>query len=282
MWVSTAEKLPFSPMRTQKVNIDQLAKAYSHPSTILFRALELKTIYENTKGMDFQHPSLDLGCGDGEIASLLFDEQFTYGVDNGEFKDVKKAIKNKIYGKILLENAEAMSLPDNAVNFVFSNCVLEHIPDNEAVLSETSRILKEGGSFIFTVPSHNFPDYLYMTNKFASMGLGFLSKFYKCKRNKMLNQFHCYSIKDWQKKLKKYGFQIKKFQYYIDKKILMFWDKMALEIFIRRLFNKKIEQQIFNKYYQTLKKIYKKDIKLKNDKGAGLFIHCIKNSPIIK
>lgn len=263
-------------MRTKKVNINQLTKAYSHPSIILFRAIELRTIYENTKEVNFSHPSLDLGCGDGKIAKLLFDGQFTYGVDNGEAKDVDEAIKSKIYQKVFLESAEKMSLPDNSVNFVFSNCVLEHIPNNEAVLSETSRILKEGGSFIFTVPSHNFPNYLYLTNKLASWGLGFLSRFYKYQRNKMLNQFHVFSVSDWKNKLRKHNFKIVKYQYYVSKEALMLWDKTALEIFVKKIIWPNVWKKTTGKCKKIIKRAYENEKSIENDQGAGLFIHCIK------
>lgn len=262
-------------MKVRKTKFKDLEKIYRHPSSILFRAIELRTIYENCKGMEFNHPSLDLGCGDGAIADLLFDEHFTYGVDNGEAKDVDRAIKNKIYQEIFLESAEKMSLTNNSVDFIFSNCVIEHIPNNNAVLSETSRILKKDGSFVFTVPSHNFPDFLYLTNKFTSWGLGFLSRFYKYRRNKMLNQFHCYNISDWQNKLAKYDFEIENYKYYASKKALMFWDKMALEIFVKRIVWPNYEKKALNKYRNLIKDIYKND-NVENEEGSGLFIHCKK------
>lgn len=262
-------------MKTKETSLDQFIKVYSHPSAVLFRAIEMRTIHESIKNIEFSHLSLDLGCGDGEIAELIFDEHFTYGVDNGEAKDVEEAVKSKRYNEIFLESAEKMSLPNESVNFVFSNCVIEHIPNNEAVLSETSRILKKGGMFVFTVPSHNFPDYLYLTNKLASYGLGFLSLSYKYRRNKMLNQFHCYSVLDWEKKLAKYGFRIEKYQYYMSKESLMLWDRMALEVFIRRIFDKNVEGKIFEKYKENIKKAYEND-KAEDGKGAGLFISCVK------
>ena len=262
-------------MKTKETNLEQISKVFSHPSSALFRSLELKTIYNNTTDIVFSHPSVDLGCGNGEIAKLLFDENFTFGVDNGEAKDVEEAINNKIYEKVYLESAEKMSIPDNSVNFVFSNCVIEHIPDNEAVLRETSRILRNGGAFVFTVPSNNFPNYLYLTNKLASWGLGFLSNFYKYRRNKMLNQFHCYNVSDWDKKLSKHGFKIIKHQYYVSKSVLMLWDKMALQVFFRKFFDKNSERKIFEKYKQQIEDAYKND-NVKDEVGAGLFIYCVK------
>jgi len=263
-------------MKVRKTTLEQLEEIYSHPSAILFRSIELGIIYNNTKRVNFKQPSLDIGCGDGKIANLLFDQKFFYGVDNGEAKDVQEAIDNKIYGKVFLESAEEMTLPDNSINFAFSNCVIEHIPNNEAVLSETSRILKRGGDFVFTVPSHHYQSFLYLSNKFSSIGLGFLSNFYRYRRNKMLNQFHCYSINDWKKKLEKHGFRVVKHQYYVRKKTLMLWDKMALQIFILRIFGIKADKKFLTKYKSRVEKLYLADTKSSNYQGAGLFIHCRK------
>lgn len=262
-------------MKANKTTVDQFTKVYTHPSAILFRAVEMRTIYEGTEGVSFSQPSLDLGCGDGKIAEIIFDEHFTYGVDNGEAKDVQEAVDSKRYEKIFLESAEKMSLPDNSVNFVFSNCVIEHIPNNEAVLSETSRILNKGGAFVFTVPSHNFPDYLFLTNKFASWGLGFLSRFYKYRRNKMLNQFHCYSVADWQQKLAKHGFCIVKHKYYMSKDAMMLWDKMALEIFLKKILWPHYEKKALKRYWNVVREVAESD-KAEEGEGAGLFIYCVK------
>lgn len=49
-------------------------------------------------------------------------------------------------------NAEGASF-----DFVFSNSVLEHIPALEPTLREVARILVDGGTFVFTVPSSHFP-----------------------------------------------------------------------------------------------------------------------------
>ena len=262
-------------MKAQKTTIEQFLNIYTHPSAILFRAVELRVIYESISDMHFRGPSLDLGCGDGRIAELIFDKSFTYGMDNGEANDVDDAIKNERYEKVLLESAEKMSLPNDSINFVFSNCVIEHIPDNDAVLSEVGRILRKNGDFVFTVPSHNFPDYLYLTNKLASWGLGFLSHFYKYRRNKMLNQFHCYNINDWRKKLSRHGLHVVKYKYYMTQEALMLWDLMALKVFINKIITPNYEKKIFSKYSDLINKIAKLD-SAADGLGAGLFIHCIK------
>ena len=262
-------------MKSQKTTFKQLTDLYTHPSAALFRAIELRTIYENSLEFNFVAPSLDLGCGDGKIAELVFDEPFTYGVDNGEAKDVEEAVKNGRYEKVFLESAENMSLQDSSLNFVFSNCVIEHIPNNAAVLSEVGRILKDGGYFMFTVPSHNFPNYLYLTNKFASYGLSFFSRLYKYRRNKMLNQFHCYDVDDWASRLKPYNLKVVKHKYYISKPALMMWDKLALNIFFRKFFISTAEKDSLRENFSQLETVASRD-NVVDSNGAGLFILCKK------
>lgn len=262
-------------MRVKKTNLDILWKNYSHPCIVLFRSIELKALYEQLKEVTLRQPSLDLGCGDGKIAQLIFDEQFTYGVDNGEADDVEIAIKNKVYKKVLIESAEKMSLPDSSVDFVFSNSVIEHIPGNEAVLSEVARILKKNGDFVFTSPSNLFTDYLYMPSLLKKLGLGFLGNQYCKKRNQMLNHFHIYSHVTWEKKLKKHGLKLVKHAYYIPKPTLYLWDKMAFLIYIARFFNMNIEDKIASRYKSDIRESY---IHGTDDpiKGASVFIHAIK------
>ncbi len=271
----SSELINWRRLRTKKTTLEQLIEVYSHPSASLFRAIELNALYDNLKDCQFIQPSLDLGCGDGVIAQLLFDSPFTYGVDNGEAKDVEEAINKKIYSKVFLESAEKMSLEDNSVNFIFSNCVIEHIPDEDAVLSEAGRILKKDGSFVFTVPSHLWSDYLYLTDRLQTYKIGFLARAYSKRRNDMLNQFHCYSVEDWEAKLQKHGFKVVNHEYYMSKECLMLWDKIALGVFRRKLFSKNAEQKVFDKYKKSILSCYNNS-KVIDEKGAGLFIHCVK------
>lgn len=257
-------------MKTKSTKLDEFLKLYSHPSVALFRAIELRSIHENCKDLDFIQPSLDLGCGDGEIAKILFDDKFTYGVDNGEAKDVEEAIKNKVYQKVFLESAEKMSLPNNSVDFVFSNCVIEHIPAINSVLSEVGRILKPGGMFVFTTPSHKFSDFLFISNKLRSFKLDFLAEKYVQKRNRMLNHYNMHGHNGWKKKLKKNNMGIIKSSYYISKEALMLWDKMALEVFLRSKFSNNAEKFVLNKYKKNIKEIYQNPPKEKG--GAAILV----------
>jgi ubiquinone/menaquinone biosynthesis C-methylase UbiE len=218
---------------------------------------------------------LDLGSGDGKIAKLLFDGQFTYGVDNGEANDYQESIKNKVYKKVLLESAEEMSLPDKSVNFVFSNSVIEHIPDNEAVLSEVSRILKKDGRFVFTSPSDQFREYLFGSHLLNRLNLTGAAQKYSKSRNDKLNHYHLYSLEEWTKKLRKHRLKVVDHGYYIPREALLLWDRMALEIYINKTIGRNIEDKLSDKYFTMISRFY--NISMPSGQhGASIFIHAVK------
>lgn len=260
-------------MKIKPISFSAL-KQYHHPSAKLFRYLELKATYELVKDLSFKQPSLDLGCGDGYISSLLFDGQFSYGLDNNEAGDVQIAQEKKRYGKFLLEWAEDMSLKDKSLNFVFSNSVIEHIPPQEAVLKEVARVLKPGGRFLFTTPSNNFRNYLYVSTTLEKFGLSQIAQKYSEERNKRLNHYHLYSAAEWKKRLAKYGFKIERLTYCIPKQTLQLWDKMALEVLVRKLFDKEAEDTVYEKYESEIQ------FHLKNqfdgEEGADLVICAVR------
>ena len=96
---------------------------------------------------------LDLGAGGG-LDVFLASKQVgptgkAIGVDmTGEMVTLARA--NAAKGgyenvKFHLAEIEAMPLPDNSVDCVISNCVLNLCPDKDAALAEVFRVLKPGG-----------------------------------------------------------------------------------------------------------------------------------------
>lgn len=257
-------------MRTKRIELSTL-KGHHHPASKLFRTIELQAVYQNTKRLLFRQPSMDLGGGDGYLSSILFDSRFTYNVDNGEAKDLHIARRTKRYHRILVESAEQMSLRSNTLQFVFSNSVIEHIPDIEAVLRETARVLKKGGYFVFTSPSHNFKEFLFLSNVLERWHLGFLAQLYKRMRNKMLNHYHNYSHTEWTRRLKKHGLKVHTYAYYISKETCMLWDQIALETKLRKLFDTNADQAVFLKYQKRIADAIRRDY-VNGTRGASVFI----------
>ena len=263
--------------RVKSTTIHDLLGAFDHPSSALFRAIELRQIYEGCKDIEFKTPSLDIGCGDGKIAAILFDSRFTYGVDNGEANDYQIAIEKNRYDKVLLESAERMSLPDKSVNFVFSNSVLEHIPDIYSVFKETSRVLAGGGYFVFTTPTKYFKKYINLSKVLGPMGLNILNRLYSVFRNKALNHYHLYDHQFYKETLGQYGFEIVKYSYSVSEEALKAWDLMARRIKVLKLFGVNIEAELKERQTQRIIDLYEKD-KLGKSEGANLLIISQKRS----
>ncbi len=115
------------------------------------RAVEAKVYQE----YELPHPIYDLGCGDGHFESITFDTKIDVGLDPWS-APLKEAVKTNGYDLVIQGNGDHVPFPDRTFKSAFSNSVLEHIPDVEAVLLETNRILEVGAPFIFCVPNHQF------------------------------------------------------------------------------------------------------------------------------
>ena len=61
---------------------------------------------------------------------------------------------------VLQGRGDWQPFPDHYFASAVSNSVLEHISNIQAVLNETSRVLKPNSPFVMTMPSHFFTEYL--------------------------------------------------------------------------------------------------------------------------
>ncbi|MDF1512732.1 MAG: class I SAM-dependent methyltransferase, partial [Anaerolineae bacterium] len=130
-----------------------LGKYWFAPPVALWRAVEMRVLAAEP----FPRPILDLGCGDGMITQVLFagESPVEQGCDPW-FDQVRKAPSARSYIGVQQALGHAMPYRSGSFATVFSNSVLEHIPDLDPVLRETTRVLQPGGKFIATVPSDHF------------------------------------------------------------------------------------------------------------------------------
>lgn len=118
----------------------------------LAHALERCLECELLASRSFPRPVLDLGCGDGIFASVLFSEPVDVGLDPDP-SELAAAEASGAYGQLVRRGGDEIPVGDGHFNTVFSNSVLEHIPDLDPVLREVHRVLAPGGRFYVTVPT---------------------------------------------------------------------------------------------------------------------------------
>jgi len=103
--------------------------------------------------------AIDIGFGTGfpltEIALRLGEGSIVYGID--PWKEAIKRVNKKIdyYGltnvRIIEGFAESIPLDNDSIDLITSNNGINNVSDIDKVLSECSRIIKQGGQFIQTM-----------------------------------------------------------------------------------------------------------------------------------
>jgi ubiquinone/menaquinone biosynthesis C-methylase UbiE len=104
---------------------------------------DLKSFLKNTKG-NF----LDLGCGDSPYRFLLNKKTNIYhGVDIYESENFE-------YQRTDVTHFDGQNIPFNDNHFDNLICteVLEHVREFQVLINEVNRVLKPGGSALFTIP----------------------------------------------------------------------------------------------------------------------------------
>ncbi len=181
------------------------------PSLGLWRAAEIAALRQ----YDYVRPILDVGCGDGLVSAMVFNE-----VDAGIDPDpdaLKRAARTGLY--LRLENAfvEQSDLPDAHFGTIISNSVLEHIPNLQPVLMKARRLLRPGGRLVFTVPTEQF-----------SESLAFPFRSYSSWRNRQLCHLNLWTESRWREVLEDAGFQLVTIQPYLQPRLVFYWDLLEL------------------------------------------------------
>lgn len=170
--------------------------------------------------IDLPDPILDIGCGDGNFAQVaLPGRRITAGIDPW-WRPLNKAVRAGNYELPTQALGDHLPFADDYFAGAFSNSVLEHIPDIQPVLNEVSRVLKPGGKFIITTPSHYFTEYLGGAAFFEQLSLKRMAGRYRDFFNFISRHAHTDTPETWADRLAKAGFTIDRWQYYFSRDAL--------------------------------------------------------------
>ncbi len=176
-------------------------------------ALERTMECEIFSYQEFIRPVLDMGCGDGLFAKILFNEKICTGIDPNN-KELLSANQLDMYNELIKCSGEAIPKPDSHYRTIFSNSVLEHIPNINAVLQEIHRLLASEGRFYLTVPLNTFDKFTILNQLLAAIGSKHLAKKYRQFYNSFWKHYHCYSLREWEELVSDIGFKVEVSQKY--------------------------------------------------------------------
>lgn len=196
------------------------------PPVALWRAIELRVLAAET----FPRPLLDLGCGDGLIAQVLFagEAPVEAGFDPW-LSQVRKAPASGAYRHVQQALGDAMPYPDASFGAVFSNSVLEHIPNLDPVLREVARVLRPGGRFLATVPSDMFRRLLAGYHDRDAAGDHTGAETYGAAVDQRLEHHRYLTPTQWSKRLDLAGMRLLYTRYYIPGEVEALWDRANAE-----------------------------------------------------
>lgn len=174
------------------------------PLPLAFERVLEATIFA---GLRFERPVLDIGCGEGLFAHVVFEEPVDTGIDP-DARELKRAAQFDAYRELIQCWGDDIPKPDGSFRTIFSNSVLEHIPDLEPVLREAHRLLANGGRMYVTVPSDRFEQYTAVSRMLSGFGLADLSGRYRAFYNRFWRHHHCLSLEGWRELMRGCGFEV--------------------------------------------------------------------------
>lgn len=138
------QKVPDHPMLVRKQGVREKAVRVENQLVLLKQHLKSELVF------------LEIGPGDCSLSfELCRRVAFVYGVDISETITQQTAIPSNF--KLILSDGVHMELPDDQIDFAYSNQLMEHLHPDDALmqLREIYRVLKKGGKYLCVTP-HRF------------------------------------------------------------------------------------------------------------------------------
>jgi len=201
------------------------------------RSLECRILSQ----MPFERPVLDIGCGEGLFAKILFAEKIDTGIDP-DARELLRADELAAYHRLIPCRGDAIPEPDASYRTVFSNSVIEHIPRIEPVLREAFRVLSPGGRLYITVPSDRFDEYAGASQVLGLLGTRKLQRRFRAFYNRFWGHYHLYAPERWGDIVRAIGFEIIETRSYAPRHVCLIDDLLVPfsvpALIIKRLTNR--------------------------------------------
>ena len=202
-------------------------------SLAIYRVMECELLEKRS----FDRPILDIGCGDGHFAQILFGEPLDVGIDPQE-REVEKARKTGAYRDLAVCFGDNIDRPDGSFQTVLSNSTLEHIPDVKPVLVEAARLLSAEGRFYITIPTDQLQRASLPSRFLRMFGLSGAAGRYEVRYNQFWRHYQTHSLDDWEKLFDEAGLDVVDRQTYCGPSLVAWFDGFLPFSFISFLWQK--------------------------------------------
>lgn len=230
---------------------------------------------------ELKPPVLDVGCGFGEFAGVYYQNKVEMGIDIN-LKDLLKAQDSAKYHKLAWVDARDTPFPDNHFQTVISVSVFEHIANIPPVLQEIYRVLKPGGTLIFTANLREMHRELYWPGIFDRFGLPQFRPFYIRRFDRVFQHVSMQSYAWWQKTIPACGFEIVDCRRILDAKKTRLFDLTILSAFpsqfTKKFFGKRVVYR--SRWFQNwLFRRFAPLVAAPDDPDTGSVLFCVCRKP---
>lgn len=210
----------------EKDNLRIASRYYYFKSFLaFFRSFELE---EYTRaGVRFEHPVMDLGCGDGTFATMLQETGLLDSTDVSIDYSMNDLLAARKAGHVAIQG-DAMRLPFRNDTFasVLANGVLCGVKGIDQSISEVYRVLVDKGVWVLTVPTPWFNQNLLIPKMLRKVGLPGLATRYLERLNPRCFHYHMFDEQTWLKKLEQARFHVEQVRYYFTPHEAFWWSLM--------------------------------------------------------
>ena len=198
-------------MTAEKLLVD-LVDACTWPSEAYWRWFELAALRE----VRLEEPILELGCGDGALTSLL-GLHVEEGIDLNPRAVDRAAARTEVYDRVRCMDIRSLEAEGDEGRFatIFTNSVLEHVPDVSGVARACRNLLRPGGRLVATMPLVDMNRHLLIS-----------SERYAEFRRRQLQHHNLWSARDWRAALLDAGFAQVEVLPYFSGEDCEHWDRL--------------------------------------------------------